>query len=205
MTEEEKMLSGKIYDATEKNLSAKRLKAHKLSKMYNDKFEDETEKRQKIIDELVPHKGENTFFQGPVYFDYGEFSHFGKRCIANFNFTVLDCCPVTVGDDVFFGPNCSVVTAIHPMISEERKFYKKKNGELTDDEYAAPIIIEDGCWFATGTIVCGGVTVGKGSVIGAGSVVVRDIPAGVFAAGNPCKVIRKITKTDSIKLKKELW
>ena len=97
------------------------------------------------------------------------------------------------------------MTPLHPFISDERKMRVKEDGTLYDLEYAAPIIIEDGCWLASNVIVCGGVTIGKGSVIGAGSVVTRDIPSGVFAAGNPCRVIREITSEDSIELKKDLF
>lgn len=199
------MLSGKIYDPSDKELEKKRMKAHRLSKDYNNTYEDEWEKRKEIIEQLIPNMGENTYLLGPIQFDYGVFTTFGKNCFANFNFTVLDCCPVTIGNDVFFGPNCSIMTPLHPFISDERKMRVKEDGTLYDLEYAAPIIIEDGCWLASNVIVCGGVTIGKGSVIGAGSVVTRNIPSGVFAAGNPCRVIREITSEDSIELKKDLF
>lgn len=205
MNEQQKMLSGKIYDPSDKELEKKRMKAHRLSKDYNNTYEDEWEKRKEIIEQLIPNMGENTYLLGPIQFDYGVFTTFGKNCFANFNFTVLDCCPVTIGNDVFFGPNCSIMTPLHPFISDERKMRVKEDGTLYDLEYAAPIIIEDGCWLASNVIVCGGVTIGKGSVIGAGSVVTRDIPSGVFAAGNPCRVIREITSEDSIELKKDLF
>lgn len=205
MNEQQKMLSGKIYDPSDKELEKKRMKAHRLSKDYNNTYEDEWEKRKEIIEQLIPNMGENTYLLGPIQFDYGVFKTFGKNCFANFNFTVLDCCPVTIGNDVFFGPNCSIMTPLHPFISDERKMRVKEDGTLYDLEYAAPIIIEDGCWLASNVIVCGGVTIGKGSVIGAGSVVTRNIPSGVFAAGNPCRVIREITSEDSIELKKDLF
>lgn len=205
MTEEEKMLQGKIYDPSDQYLADRRTMAHKLSKDYNDTYEDEEEKRAKILNQLLPNMGQGTYLQGPIQFDYGVYTVFGTNCYANFNFVVLDCCPVTIGDDVFFGPNCTLVTPIHPLLNEERKIRFKDNGTAYDLEYASPIVIEDGCWIASNVTICGGVTIGKGSVIGAGSVVVKDIPAGVFAAGNPCKVIRKITEDDSIMLKKELF
>lgn len=205
MTEEQKMLEGKIYDTSDKELALKRTKAHKLSKDYNDTYEDEEQKRMKILKELLPNMGKGTYIQGPIQFDYGVNTLFGENCCVNFNLVVLDCCPVTIGNDVFIGPNCTLATPVHPLLSEERKMKWKEDGTVYDDEYARPIIIEDGCWLASNVTVCGGVTIGAGTVIGAGSVVTRDIPAGVFAAGNPCKVIRSITEADSIRFKEELF
>ncbi len=199
------MLAGKIYDPTDETLAKMRTKAHNLSKDYNDTYEDESEKREAILKELLPQWGEGLYLQGPIQFDYGVFTSFGSRCYANFNLTVLDCCPVTIGNDVFFGPNCSLMTPIHPLIAEERNTRYKEDGSAYDLEYAAPITIGDGCWVASNVTICGGVTIGKHCVIGAGSVVTRDIPDGVFAAGNPCRVIRPITEADSIYLKKNLW
>lgn len=199
------MRAGKLYDPSEKELAQMRLRAHKLSKDYNDTYEDEEDKRAAIVKQLCPHLGENSFLQGPIQFDYGCNFYTGKNCYFNFNFTVLDCAPVVLGDDVFVGPNCQLVPPVHPLLNEERKLYKKEDGTLYDKEYAKPITIGDGCWLASGVTVCGGVTIGKGCVIGAGSVVTKDIPDGVFAAGNPCRVIRPITKEDSVYLKKELF
>lgn len=203
--EKEKMLAGKIYDPSDKELALLRTKAHKLSKQYNDTFEDEEKKREIILNQLLGSKYQGLYLQGPIQFDYGIFTSFGTNCYANFNFTVLDCAPVKIGNDVFFGPNCSLVTPVHPLLNSERKMRFRADGSAYDLEYAKPIKIEDGCWLATGVTVCGGVTIGKNSVIGAGSIVTKDIPSGVFAAGNPCRVIREITEADSINLKKELF
>lgn len=115
MTEKEKMLAGKIYDPSDDELAALRLKAHKLSKMYNDTFEDEEEKREQILNELMPQRKDGAYLQGPVQFDYGVFTSVGKNFYANFNFTVLDVCPVKIGDNVLIGPNVSLMTPIHPM------------------------------------------------------------------------------------------
>lgn len=198
MTEQEKMLKGMIYDPSDKELTEKRLKAHRLSKDFNDTYEDEEEKRAEILRQLIPNLGKGSALNSPIIFDYGVFTSFGTNCFANFNLTVLDSCPVTIGNDVFFGPNCSILTPIHPMLWEERKMRFKADGTPYDLEYAAPITVEDGCWIAGNVTICGGVTIGKGSVIGAGSVVTRSIPAGVFAAGNPCRVIREITEKDAV-------
>ncbi len=204
MTEREKMNAGLLYDPTDKELAAERLNAHKLSKRYNDTFEDEEALRAEILSELLPNRGKDTFVQGPVQIDYGLYTTIGERCFLNYNFTLLDSCPVTIGDDVFFGPNCSLVTALHPLLTRERRLYFREDGSMYDTEYAAPITIQNGCWLATGVTVCGGVTIGENSVIGAGSVVTRDIPANVFAAGVPCKVIRPITEEDALFTKKEM-
>ena len=198
MTEREKMLAGELYDPSDEELVFLRQKAHVLSKQYNDTVETETEKREEILFELLPHLGENAYLQGPVQFDYGCFTNFGKNSYANFQFTSLDCAPVKIGENVFIGPNVSLLTPVHPMRWQERNLYRKPDGTMTDQEYAKPITIEDDCWIAGNVTVCGGVTIGRGSVIGAGSVVTRDIPAGVFAAGNPCREIREITDSDKL-------
>ncbi len=205
MTELEKMLAGKIYDPSDRTLEDMRKKAHRLSKDYNDTYDDENKKRSEILKNLIPDMGDGTYIQGPIQFDYGVHTSFGINCYANFNFTVLDCCHVTIGNDVFFGPNCTIATPIHPLLPEERKLRRRENGTLYDLEYAKPVIIEDDCWIASNVTICGGVTIGSGCVIGAGSLVTKDIPAGTFAAGNPCKVIREVTKADSIELKQNLF
>ena len=204
MTEEEKMINGKIYDPMDENLVFLRNKAHNLCREFNALTEGD-KKRELLLDELVPHHS-NVWLAGPVFFDYGKNTTFGKNCFANFNLYVLDCCPVTIGDDVFFGPNVSILTPMHPLLAEERKMYfDKEKGYVTDKEYAKPISIGDGTWIAGNVIINGGVTIGKRCVIGSGSVVTRDIPDDSLAVGNPARVIRKITKEDSIYLKKELF
>ncbi|MBP5467531.1 MAG: sugar O-acetyltransferase [Clostridia bacterium] len=200
MTEHEKMLKGGlIYDPFTENMPQEREIAHGLCKQYNDTLETETEKREDILSKLLPDKGENVYLQGPIYFDFGKNTHIGNNSYANFNFTVLDEGKVYVGDNVFIGPNVSLLTAIHPLRYQERNtFLNTKTGVRTNLEYTLPITIKDNCWIAAGVIVCGGVTIGEGSVIGAGSVVTKDIPPNSLAVGNPCRVIREITEKDSI-------
>ena len=205
MTETEKMLAGKIYDPSDIALLERREWAHAFCRRYNGTDETDIKKRRKILDKLLPNRGEGTYLQGPVFFDYGIYFKTGKNFYANFNLTVLDCCPVTVGDDVFIGPNCSLVTPVHPLRWRDRNVRFKEDGTPFDYEYAKPIEIGSNCWLASNVTVCGGVKIGSGCVIGAGSVVTRDIPENSFAAGNPCKVIRKITEEDAIQLKKELY
>ena len=185
------MLAGELYDPNEEELLLLRRKAHKLCREYN--LLDETdEEREKILAELLPNRGKNLTLQGPIQFDYGAFTTFGENCYANFNFTCIDCAPVTIGDNVFFGPNVSILTPIHPLRWQERNPFVRKDGVLTDREYAKPITIGSNCWIAGDVTICGGVKIGEGSVIGAGSVVTRDIPPNVLAVGNPCRVIREI-------------
>lgn len=205
MTEKEKMISGKLYDPSDKELEALRLQAHRLSKDYNDTYEDEEEKREEILSKLIPNRSEGVYIQGPIQFDYGVFTTLGKNFYANFNLTVLDVCPVTIGDNVLIGPNCSIMTPVHPFRYQDRNIRQREDGSLYDYEYAKPITIKENCWLAANVTVCGGVTINEGCVIGAGSVVTRDIPPNSLAAGNPCKVIRQITEDDAVELKKELF
>ena len=197
MTEKEKMIKGLLYDASDGELAELRQKAHNLCLDYNGLYEQDEEKRKAIIKQLLPDSGD-VYLQGPIQFDYGVFTQFGEGCYANFNLTVLDCCPVKIGKKVFFGPNCSLVTPVHPLVPEERNGFVDENGTFTCLEYAKPIEIGDSCWLASNVTVCGGVKIGEGCVIGAGSVVTRDIPPYSFAAGVPCRVIRKITEDDRI-------
>lgn len=197
MTELEKMLAGKIYDPSDKDLEQRRMRAHALCAQFNALPETDTH-RNALAQELFGAVGEGTYITGPIQIDYGTFTTFGKRCFVNFNFTVLDTCPVTIGDDVFFGPNCSLLTPLHPLLPSERRMRQRADGSYYDLEYGAPITVGDGCWIASDVKILPGVTIGAGTVIGAGSVVTHDIPAGVLAAGNPCRVLRELTETDSL-------
>lgn len=193
MAEYEKMINGELYDSSEKKLSEMREFAHSLCIKFNRISEKKWKKRGRILRRLIPNQKENLYLQGPVQFDYGKNTSFGKNCYANFNLVIIDCAKVEIGDDVFFGPNCAVVTAVHPMLNEERRQKTKPDGTLYTTEYAKPVKIGSGTWLATNVTVCGGVTIGENCVIGAGSVVTRDIPPDSFAAGIPCKVIKKIS------------
>lgn len=205
MTEKEKMIAGKIYNADDTELKTLRTKAHKLCKKYNDTFEDEFIKRKNILDELLPNKDEGIYIQGPIYLDYGIFTSIGKNFYANFNLTILDCCPVTIGNNVLIGPNVSIVTPIHPLMYQDRNSTAKDDGTKLSNEYAKPIVIKDNCWIAGNVTIIGGVTIGEGCVIGAGSVVTKDIPSNTLSVGNPCQVLREITDNDAIELKKHLF
>lgn len=205
MTEKEKMHLGKLYDPSDDELRALSTKANALCLRYNVLPKTEYEKREQILDELVPSRGKNAYFQGPVYFDYGVFTSVGENFYANYNLTILDCCPVKIGNNVFIGPNCSLLTPMHGFLPSDRNLRRRENGELYDLEYAKPITIGNDCWLCGNVVICGGVTVGEGCVIGAGSVVTRDLPPYSLAVGNPAKVVRKITEKDAFKNKPELF
>lgn len=193
-----------LFSPGDPELKAIKREAHRRSMEYNATFEDEIEKREELLAGLLAARGEKTFFQGPITFHYGIHTRVGKRCFFNFNLTVQDDAEVTIGDDCNFGPNVTIVTPVHPMLAEERRFMKGPQGDLRHLCYAKPVRIGNDCWFGANVVVCPGVTVGDGCVIGAGSVVVKDIPAGSFAAGNPCRVIRPITEEDSMVNKPEI-
>ena len=142
--------------------------------------------------------GEGSFIQGPIAFHYGKHTKIGKNFFGNFNLTIQDDAPVTIGNDCNFGPNVTIVTPIHPMLPKERKALWDPAGVSRHACYAKPVYIGSDCWFGASVTVCPGVTIGDNCVIGAGSVVTRDIPPNSFAAGVPCRVIREITQADSL-------
>ena len=198
MSEEQKIFNGTLFAPGAQELRAIKLKAHKLSHAYSLTTEDETEKRKAITDELIAEFGEGSFLQGPIFFHYGVHTRIGKRVFFNYNTTIQDDAPVTIGDDCNFGPNLTIVTPVHPLLPEERYMMYNEKGEIKHMCYAKPVKIGRDCWFGANVVVCPGVTVGDGCVIGAGSVVTRDIPAKSVAAGVPCKVIRPITEADTM-------
>lgn len=195
------MFAGRPYDMSDPYLAGIRTKAHKLCKDYNDTYEDETEKRASILSNLLPNAGNHLYLQGPIQFDYGIYTTFGDYCYANFNLTVLDCNHVTIGSQVFFGPNVVIAPPVHPFLPEERNMRMKPDGTLYDIERALPVEIGSNCWIAANVVICGGVKIGDGCVIGAGSIVNRNIPSNTFAAGNPCRVIRQITEADRLNIR----
>lgn len=204
MREEEKIMAGVLFSPADPELKKIKLRTHNLNVQYNQTFEDETEKRSELIHQIVGELGPGAFFQGPIYFHYGTHTHIGKNFFANFNLTVQDDATVTIGDHCNFGPNVTIVTPVHPMLPGERNAMLDKEGNKKHLCYAKPVHIGNNCWFGANVVVCSGVTIGDDCVIGAGSVVVRDIPPCTFAAGNPCRVIREITEKDSMRYKPEV-
>lgn len=198
MREEEKIQAGVLFCPGDPELVAIKRKTHNLNVDYNQTHEDEEEKRAAILHEIIGQLGENGRIQGPIAFHYGKHTTIGKNFFANFNLTVQDDAQVTIGDNCNFGPNVTIVTPIHPMLPSERNAIRTASGEVKRLCYAKPVHIGSDCWFGASVTVCPGVTIGDGCVIGAGSVVTRDVPPNSFAAGVPCRVIREITEADSM-------
>ncbi|MBZ4372442.1 sugar O-acetyltransferase [Corallococcus sp. AS-1-6] len=183
-TEKEKMLAGELYSATDPQLVAERIRARKLLRAYNQSTEDALPLRESLLAELLGKVGAGTWIEPPFLCDYGEHIRLGERVFMNFNCVILDCNTVTIGDDVSFGPGVQVYAATHPLDPDER---------IKGPELGRAITIGAKVWIGGGSIICPGVTIGEGTTIGAGSVVTRDIPPYVFAAGNPCRVIRNLS------------
>lgn len=189
MSEKEKMLAGLAYFAGTEELFGERMRAKKLTHRYNLLEPDALQERADILRELLGSYRGEPWIEAPFQCDYGCNIHVGENFYANYNLVVLDCAPVTIGDNVFLAPNVSLFTAGHPVHPETRN---------TMLEYAAPITIGNNVWIGGGTILNPGVTVGDNVVIGSGSVVVKDLPSNVIAVGNPCRVLREITDEDRL-------
>lgn len=184
MTEKEKMLAGEIYSAVDPELLRELNEVKEIIYEYNSLRPSEHEKRLEILKSLLGHIGDDAIIiNQPFYCDYGKQIRVGKRFFANFSFTVLDEANVTIGDDCFFGPNVSIYTACHSTDPVERNSRK---------EWALPVAVGNNVWIGGAVTILPGVTIGDNVTIGAGSVVVRDIPSNCVAVGNPCKVVRKL-------------
>ena len=185
-TEWEKMLAGELYDPVDPELVRARNRARGLCKDLNATREEQVDERQRILRELLGAGGDTVLMQPPFFCDYGTNIRLGTRCFFNFNCVVLDVTTVTVGDYTLFGPAVQIYTAMHPLDAELRRRL----------EFAKPVEIGSDVWVGGGAIICPGVRIGSRSVIGAGSVVTRDIPEGVLAAGNPCRVVRVLGESE---------
>jgi maltose O-acetyltransferase len=181
-TEREKMLAGEPYDPTDPELVQARARARDLCWRLNATREAEHEERRRLATALFGAGGDTVWIQPPFFCDYGSNIVLGQRVFFNFNCVVLDVCPVRIGDFTLFGPAVQIYAATHPMNARLRR-------QL---ELGRPIEVGPDVWVGGGAILCPGVRIGARSVIGAGSVVTRDVPEGVVAAGNPCRVIREI-------------
>ncbi len=183
MTEREKMLAGEPYTAADPELAALNLRAQELLRAFNASPPADAEGRRELIRRLFGAAGANCEVKQPFFCDYGAHISVGDNFFANYDCVVLDCNLVRIGHNVMFGPKVQVYTAHHPLDPGVRR---------TLAEMASPVHIGDDVWVGGGAVICPGVTVGAGTTIGAGSVVTRDLPPRVLAAGNPCRVIREL-------------
>lgn len=184
MTEKEKCAAGLLYDANyDKELERERLACKDLCSEYNHLAPSQLEKRTELMKRILGKTGTRFFMEQTFWCDYGYNIEIGENFYANHNCVILDAARVVFGDNVFIAPNCGFYTAGHPLDAETR------NAGL---EYARPITVGDDVWIGGNVVVLPGVRIGSNTVIGAGSVVTRDIPPGVVAVGNPCRILKKI-------------
>lgn len=187
MNHKERMLAQLPYKAWLDGLSEERMACKKKLYEYNQSRPEQEEERSQLIKTILGKSGKNTYIEPPFRCDYGYNIEVGDNFYANYNVTILDIAKVTIGDNVMLAPNVSIYTAGHPIHKDMRN---------TGYEYGIEITIGNDVWIGGNTVIVPGVKIGNGVVIGAGSVVTRDIPDNVLAAGNPCKVIREITEED---------
>jgi maltose O-acetyltransferase len=180
-SEKAKMLDGELYLPTDPELITDRRRARLLLEAYNRTSIDELPERDRLLRELIPQVGRELWIEPPFYCDYGEHISIGDNVYFNFNCVILDVAPVTIGSRVLFAPGVQIYAATHPTSPSIRR---------SGLELGQPITIGDDAWIGGGAIICPGVSIGAGTTIGAGSVVTKSIPAGVVAAGNPCRVLR---------------
>lgn len=188
MTEYEKMLAGDIYNAADPYLLKDLHRCSDLCWEYNQIRPTDFRARNEKLKQILGKADDDTFINPPFHCDYGKHIKVGRRFFANFNLVILDEAQVTIGDDVFIGPNVSIYTACHSTIPEERN---------TRQEWAKPVSVGSNCWIGGSVTILAGVTIGEGCTIGAGSLVVKDIPANSVAVGNPCTVIRTLKRSST--------
>lgn len=194
----DRMVAGKLYNSSSKDIEKQHIRGMSGCERFNKIPVRFAKKKQKALETLIPSaKGKNLGVFAPFYCEYGVNIHVGKECFVNYNCIFMDVAPITLGDGVWIGANVTIATPCHPFLTEERLCADYPDG-YHDLEYSAPITIEDGCWICSSATICGGVTIGKNSIIAAGAVVNRDIPANCIAAGNPARVIREIDENDRI-------
>ncbi|MDR2430797.1 MAG: sugar O-acetyltransferase [Candidatus Margulisbacteria bacterium] len=181
------MLAGKLYVAKGREMTRDILRCRGLLRKFNRSAPAKIQYRAKLLQKLFGRAGQNIYIEPPFHCDYGAQISVGDNFYANVNCVILDVCAVAIGNDVFLGPNAGLYTAAHPLDAAVR---------AARLEYGRPIAIGDGVWLGGGAIVLPGVTIGENTVIGAGSVVTKNMPAGVVAAGNPCRALRRLTARD---------
>lgn len=199
-TEYEKCMSGEIYDCHDKIFLEFKTKTRKLLSEYHALSYEQKAEKYAVLKEMFGSIGSNVSVGTPFLCDYGRNIHIGSNVSVNMNCTFVDCNQITIGNNILISSNVQLYTSTHPVEMAERLTpdWEETSGAYFCATYAKPITIEDSAWLGGGVIVLPGVTIGRGSVIGAGSVVTRSIPPNVVAAGNPCRVLRRINGTDRI-------
>lgn len=194
MTELEKCMAGEWYDCHAPVFLDFKNKAQRLLLQYNALPYDRKAEKRRILEDMLGSIGENVSVGHGFVCDYGRNIHIGNNVTVNTGCTFIDCNRITIGSNVLIAPNVQIYTATHPIeLAERLAPINTENGtEYERRTFALPVAIEDGCWLGGGVIVLPGVTIGRGSVIGAGSVVTKNIPPDSLAVGNPCRVIRPI-------------
>ena len=188
MTVYEKMKSGQLYYATDESLLSVQAQCLELQYEYNLTRPTESERRRELMEQMFAEVGEGTYIEPPLHANWaGRHVHLGKDVYFNFNVTLVDDNDIYIGDNTMIGPNVVIATAGHPVCPEIRR----KGGQFN-----IPVHIGKNCWLGAGVIVLPGVTIGDNTVVGAGSVVTKDLPANVVAAGNPCRILREIGERD---------
>jgi len=182
-SQRERMLAGEAYLASDPELQQLSRRARRLQERYNRTSIDDAEERRALLSDLLGSVGDGVELRPPFFCDYGSHIRIGARTFVNFNLVALDVAAITIGEDVQIGPNVQLLTPIHPIEPEPRR---------AKIEAGKPITIGDNVWLGGGVIVCPGVRIGENTVVGAGAVVTRDLPASVVAVGNPARVIRSI-------------
>ena len=181
MGERDKMINGEIYEPFCQELEQDRFRAKELCREYNLLHSDEKDKKQEILKKLLGNAGDSSIIEPNFFCDYGYNIEFDGFVYVNHNSVFLDCAKIKIGADTFIGPNCGLYTAVHPTNAKDR---------VAGNEWARPITIGNGVWLGGNVVVLSGVTIGDRAVIGAGSVVTKDIPPDTVAVGNPCRVIK---------------
>lgn len=183
-TNRELMLSGELYADSDPELVEMRKACQRLLDRFNATAADDDDLRTAVLRDLLGDIGDGSWIMPRFQCDYGAHITIGANSFLNYDAILLDCAPIAIGDDCSIGPRVQLLTALHPVDDHRARRARW--------ESAAPIVIGDNVWFGGGVIVCPGVTVGRNTVVGAGSVVTRDLPDHVFAAGNPARVIRRL-------------
>lgn len=192
-TMKEKMHTGELYLSGDEEIMSEQLERLELLYDFNATRPKEQERRQKMLKEMFAEIGPDCYIEPPLHASFsGKYVHFGKHVYANFNLTLVDDTHIYIGDDTMIGPNVTIATAGHPLLPELRR---------QGYQYNRTVRIGKNCWLGAGVIVVPGITIGDNVVIGAGSIVTKDVPSNVVAVGNPCRILRKIDEKELERLR----